>query len=430
MHDPKLLFLELNEINFDFIEKYTGHGELPNFRKLLDRHGVSTTTSETEYEELEPWIQWVTAHTGLSYEEHGIFRLGDIVDTDIPQIWEQVETMGFRVGAVSPMNAKFRMKDPAFFLPDPWTKTDTVAPLPFRRLNEAVSQAVNDNAQSRVTPKSMIDLLFGTTLAAAPGNLTSYMRYVAQAKAKPWNKPLFLDRLLADLFIKLVRSKKADFATLFLNAGAHIQHHYLFSSRSYEGTFRNPEWYVKPGEDPILDVYRLYDEILADVQKTFPNTRIMLATGLRQVAYHKLTYYWRLKDHATFLTKLGIPFTAVEPRMSRDFVLKCADEVQARESERLLRSATLDGEPVFEVDNRGRDLFVMLVYPHEITEASTVQIGNQHHENFKADVAFVAIKNGEHSGDGYFVDTGMIAGDEDIFPLKQTPQRIMAAMNG
>ncbi|WP_204315871.1 hypothetical protein, partial [Enterobacter hormaechei] len=89
---------------------------------LLGEHGFQRTTSEQDYDNLEPWIQWVTAHTGLDYGEHGIFRLGDIVEHDLPQIWDDLEQKGLNVGAISPMNARQRMRAPAFFLPDPWTK--------------------------------------------------------------------------------------------------------------------------------------------------------------------------------------------------------------------------------------------------------------------------------------------------------------------
>src|SRR4026207_498000 len=74
----RLLLLELNEVNFEFVEAYTRRGELPNFAALFQQHGFTRTTSETSYEQLEPWIQWVTAHTGKSLAEHSVFRLGDI----------------------------------------------------------------------------------------------------------------------------------------------------------------------------------------------------------------------------------------------------------------------------------------------------------------------------------------------------------------
>ena len=91
-----LLFLELNEVNFDFLRGYAEQGRLPTFKRLLGAHGYALTTSETEYERIEPWIQWVTAHTGKPYVDHGVFRLGDIVNHDIPQVWEQLEGRGLQ----------------------------------------------------------------------------------------------------------------------------------------------------------------------------------------------------------------------------------------------------------------------------------------------------------------------------------------------
>ena len=88
-------------------------------------------------DEVEPWIQWVSAHTGLTLAEHGIFRLGDIVSHELPQIWEQLEESGLRVGAISPMNAKHRLHKPAFFVPDPWTQTGLTAGRTLRGLRAA-----------------------------------------------------------------------------------------------------------------------------------------------------------------------------------------------------------------------------------------------------------------------------------------------------
>ena len=61
----QLLFLELNEINFEYVASYVRRGGLPNLGRLIRVNGVARTVSEQRYEELEPWIQWVTAHTGM-----------------------------------------------------------------------------------------------------------------------------------------------------------------------------------------------------------------------------------------------------------------------------------------------------------------------------------------------------------------------------
>lgn len=426
----QLLLLEFNEISFDNLAFYRQRGLLPNLNALIERHGYATTLSEQRYEELEPWIQWVTAHTGQSYAEHRVFRLGDILNKEnLVQIWEELEAHGLRVGAISPMNARNALRNPAFFVPDPWTSTRVSARPRLSRLYSAIAQAVNDNAQARITPRSAWNLLNGLVHYARPENYASYVKLVAGSRAHPWRRAMVLDLLLSDVFIREVEASGVNFASLFLNAGAHIQHHYLFSAECYTGEHRNPDWYVKPGLDPVREVYELYDRILGSVLKTFPSARIMIATGLHQDPHDEVTFYWRLRNHAAFLRKIGVPFASVEPRMSRDFLLKCRSAEEAAVAERRLASAVAeDGLPLFEVDNRGSDLFVMLVYPRNISAGFTWSIGEQRYSGLANDVAFVALKNGKHNGVGYFIDTGTRFGESPAtFELKQIPDFIRAA---
>lgn len=426
----QVLMIELNEINFEQVEAYGRHGELPELNGLIEAHGVTETTSETEYEDLEPWIQWVSAHTGKSLDQHGVFRLGDIVGTDIDQIWEQLESQGLKVGAISPMNAKNRCSNAAFFVPDPWTPTAVTGGTILRKMYGAIAQAVNDNAQDRLAKSSLAWLLTGLLRYARPSSYPVLAGLVRDAaRGRSWAKALILDQLLADVFLSEVRRRQPDFASLFLNAGAHVQHHYMFSSAVYAGPHSNPDWYVAKDLDPVLDVYGLYDRIVGDVRRSFPEARLMLATGLHQDPYHAPTFYWRLKSHASFLRKLEIVFERVEPRMSRDFIIYCRTPEEAKDAERRLMQVTgQDREPLFEVDNRGTDLFVMLVWPHDIPVDFRYLVGNEQHGGLRDDVAFVAIKNGGHNGVGYFLDTGASRPATARMPLTDLPDRIAHAL--
>lgn len=403
----KLVLLELNEINFDYLQRYIAMGHLPHFSELIRSHGYQTTLSEDSYEEIEPWIQWVSAHSGLPLCEHKIFRLGDIVDANVPQIWEELESKkGLSVGAVSPMNAANRLKNPAFFLPDPWTKTTASGSFLLGALAEALAQVVNDNAQAKVTFKSALVLLAGLGVYADKSRLAEYAGLIFKSKSRPWNKAILLDRFLADLFIKLWRNKKPDFSSLFLNAAAHIQHHYLFNSRFYPGPHKNPEWYAPSGEDPVLNIYQAYDGILGEFMRLEDGPRLMIATGLHQEPYPDLEYYYRLKDHRKFLKELDLPFKEVQPRMSRDFLVNFDSKENASQMEKRLKNIIdRSGKYLFEVDNRGKSLFVTLVYPHEIDTGFVAIDGGREIKNFDRYIVFVAIKNALHSGLGYFMDT-------------------------
>ena len=70
-----LIFIELNEINFEAVSFYIDRGKnLSGFKKLIEK-GFKNTEAEPEYENLEPWVQWPSVHTGKTYDEHKVFRL-------------------------------------------------------------------------------------------------------------------------------------------------------------------------------------------------------------------------------------------------------------------------------------------------------------------------------------------------------------------
>lgn len=415
----RTILLALNEINFKFIEYYIKQGQLANFKQLFYRHGFKETTSEHEYKLLEPWIQWVTVHTGKTFAEHQVFRLGDIVERpDLLQLFEVLESKGYRVGAVSPFNADNRLKNPAFFVADPWTKTASSGHFLLKQLAKAISQMVNDNAQSRWTPASLFTLLSALAYYTPRSDYGWYWQRMREVKTHVATKPLILDKLLSDVFLKEWKRTEPDFALLFLNSGAHLQHHYLFNAAAYQGELRNPEWYCPAKQDPLLAIYQLYDDILGRIKK-LSGVRLVLATGLSQQPHDALTFYWRLKEHKRFLNLIGIDnYAAVHPRMSRDFLIEFANEADATTAQQKIASCEANGEAVFTIDNRGNSLFIELTYPHDIANDLQLQAGAITVPQFREHVAFVALKNGEHNPIGYYLDTAQTVTEPQI-PLKR-----------
>ena len=167
------------------------------------------------------------------------------------------------------------------------------------------------------------------------------------------------------------------------------------------------EWSIfHSRSDPLLEVYELYDNIVADIFARFCDCRIMIATGLHQDPHENVTFYYRLRNHHEFLSKVGVTFKEVIPRMSRDFHVQCRNDDEAATAENILTALISEnGVQIFEVDNRGSDIFVMLTYPGEITTGFEIRDANRIFGDFDQDVTFVAIKNGQHNGIGYLIDT-------------------------
>ena len=401
----KTILLGLNELNFDFVKYYITKGELQNFKRLFEIQPPIISSSEKEYKLLEPWIQWVSIYTGLSFKEHGVFRLGDIVEKpELSQLFEELESKGINVGTVSPFNADNRLKSPAFFVPDPWTVTKLSGSRLVEKVYKSIRQLVNDNAQSKVSLSSLLNLGIGFLVFIPIRKWASYFKRILNFK-KPGMKAIILDMLLADIFIQLFGKSNTDFGHLFLNSAAHVQHHYLFNSDAYAGDLKNPEWYCPKGYDPLIQILRGYDQIIGELLSD-KSTKLIVATGLHQVPHESLTFYWRLKNHAEFLNEIGLnSYKEVIPRMSRDFLVQFGSIEDANTAEKLLLSfkGSSDDSQVFTVDNRGESLFVELVWSKDIKVTDYIYSDDRDIkvDSFKNYTAFVAIKNGEHHGDGY-----------------------------
>jgi len=427
----KLIWLEINEVNIDFIQNYISLGYLPNFNRLIERYGYIKTVSEQKYENLEPWIQWVSAHTGKTFSEHNIFRLGDAADEQFDQIWEKLEAEhGLTVAAMSPMNAGNKTSKSAFFVPDPWTKAKFNGSWHLKLLYESVVGIVNNNACGTISSGDALKLLCGLLINFRITNIKQYAHYILSLGSGRWYKALILDRLLADTFIKQWKLGRPHFSTLFLNAGAHIQHHYMFSSPCYKGDLKNPDGYITPGKDPLLDVYRLYDDIIEEFFD-LDNVRLMLLTGLSQKPNNKMVFYYRLKNHESFLKLLNVPVDSVEPRMSRDFLVRCKSNRDAKTLESTLMSITSEeGINLFMVDNRGKTLFCMLAYTKEINEHFKAFLNGIVIDDFFNMVDFVTIENGIHKTDGVFIDTGIKKNDiSETIPLTDIYNRTLSHFN-
>ena len=120
----RLILLEFNELCPSLINKFIGEGVLPNFKKL--KEASETFVTHTDEEFLEPWIQWVTLHTGVPVSEHHIMDLDEANKLNHKPFWDDVADAN--VLLVSPMNVKFSRADRSIFIPDPWAASQTPSP--------------------------------------------------------------------------------------------------------------------------------------------------------------------------------------------------------------------------------------------------------------------------------------------------------------
>ena len=394
-------FFALNEVNFDLYASYEGKLPLKGLSKLK-HFRQQTTYNDVPHEYLEPWIQWVTVHTGLPPHEHNVFRLDDVNNGKHEQLFEYAANNGFSVCAISPMNSINKLPQSHVFIPDPWTSTHSDNSFWSRKLHKVLRQVVNDNASGKISLSSYIFLALAFFRFVKPKWYPIFFRLFAGIKSKKWNKALILDLLLYNVFLSKRGQSNKDFNYLFLNCFAHIQHHYMFNSSMIETNHENPGWYIKKHQDPVEDAVIIYDMIIFDFLVKLQKEQLFIATGLSQSPYPTIKFYYRLQNHENFLTELGIKYARVRRGMTRDFHVDFSNAEQKNEALKLLKDVSLNGEKIFgDFTDEGLSIFCSLRYPKEIMESDAIIVNGKQISLYDF-VDFVAIKNGEHTDKGYF----------------------------
>ena len=114
-------------------------------------------------------------------------------------------------------------------------------------------------------------------------DLVQKVQTILKAK-NPGDKAVVLDSLLADVHLTLWKKHKPDFSNLFLNSGAHIQHHYLFNSKAYQGDLKNPGWYCPDSFDPLIQILSEYDKVLWE----YLGSELKTSTLLLKLAHYRI----------------------------------------------------------------------------------------------------------------------------------------------
>lgn len=400
-----MISIELNEVNEKWIKHYIAENKLPNFKKLFEENKKFNTYSEKKYHELEPWIQWPSFYTGKSFQDHNCFHIGDFRNHKLSSIYTDIQSKGKSVLAISPMNCFFEEENSSVFLPDPWENFETKDKGFLTKLYKAIQDKVNTNATSNSKISSYIILMLGFFKYCRVKNYPKYLKYIFLSIEYKWYQAIVLDLLLFDIFISEHEKGIFSYSSIFLNAGAHIQHHYLFDSECYKGNSINPDGYsraTKTNKDPLLEIYKAYDDIIGEILSK--NCKFMVSTGLQQKENEKPYCQYRFNNHDKTLRKLKIDFDEVTARMSRDFTLHFSSLNKLKTNEKLLKSIKVKDQPLFDVDAdyNSNTIFIKIAWTKEIEAFKDISLPNEKYDILN-EVSLVSVENSIHIAQGWHV---------------------------
>lgn len=381
----KIIQLEFNELCPTLIDGFIAQGHLRNFARLKNQCHVFTTDAEEKAPNLEPWIQWVTVHTGLSFANHKVFDLGDGHRLKVPRVWDIVGQHGQKVWICGSMNASFQKPIHGFILPDPWSTG--VRPYPdgmFDSFVNFIRANVQEHTRAKV-PVSKADqlrfLTFMTTHGMKPETVTSIVKQLLGERggSNRWKRAVILDQLQWDVFSWIWQRQEPAFSTFFLNSTAHFQHMYWRNMDPSVFSVKPTQTEQEQYSNAVLFGYQKMDAIVEKCLKLMDtNTIVVLATGLSQQPCLKYEgsggkEFYRPEDPDKlfeFAGFAGRPEFA--PVMSEQFRLFFASQAEADDAKKALLGLRMGDRPVMLARTEGSEVFAGCTIFERLPSDSTI----------------------------------------------------------
>ncbi len=373
----KVLLLEFNEINWAVIDRLIeerGAGYLPNFVRLREQGAWALQSAVERPPLLDPWITWVTLHTGVSPAVHGASVLEQDSETiTAKRTWQYVAEAGRSVGVFGSISAYPPMPLRGFMVPGPFAPSDDTYPTnlqPVQAINRRYTQAHNKTSRAPGLVESLRSGMKLLQLGLRPSTCVRIAAQLARERLSPhmrWRRVSLQPLLNFDFFSKLYRRERPDFATWHSNHAAHYMHHYWRAWDDSKFQAKSPPDEREKYGQAVPFGYHLCDELLGRAMKLIDDqTVLVVASSMGQQPYVSEKYdqgkiVVRVKSIDALLALLGKDgITEVVPTMVPQWNLVVPDAARRRsikdQLEGVRRIVNGSAEPGFSVSETGHTL--------------------------------------------------------------------------
>lgn len=377
----KLFLLEFNELTPGLIDRFITERKLPNFEKFRMKSTEFTTDAGEDPPYLEPWIAWPAIHSGVPYERHGAYHLGDGLKNPYPGIARLLSDAGLRVGVFGSMNTNYRGLN-GYYLPDPWDGKRAPEPAALQPYFSFVSQSVRDHtSESGAGGGARAFVTFLLKNGLKPATLLRLVRQLIDERRSPdvrWRRATMLDHVQYDVFRALNAKFDVDFATYFSNSVAHFQH-YFWRNMDPKRFDHPPSANDSATLAAAIELgYRTADTLLGRFMHDYPDATLVFCTALSQQPWTETTKCaYRPADFAKLLHFAGVgDAPRVIPVMAEEFELVSASESDAAALEEKLAALTFRSQRLLKAQRHGVSVFTGCAFHNPLEGANLDEIVN------------------------------------------------------
>lgn len=408
-----MILLELNEYNGSLLRDITSRRSLGALQQVFAWRRSETRTDDA-YDSgfLEPWVQWVSVHTGNPSSKHQIKHLGDVPALEAEQVWERWSREGRRSIVWGVMNGDRRTAQNCdVFIPDPWTFSEPAYPDKYSnliRLPRYLAKNYLDISKLKCAGDG-VGLFSALLRNAKTSDLKDGLGLLLQGLRAFGPKHIvfivFFEYMSAMAFLRSVEERQPDNAIVFINMFAHAQHHY---------------WKSRNGEDcPELEfAARAIDGVISKLIARTSNLKVGERICIMNALSQKCTddeppwVLHRPKNPECLLQHMGLNPVRVEPLMTHDAHAFFADAGAANAAFELLKRARVNGAPLFHVERSAVEpsmLFYRLDFFDLVDDETTFVYGNSN-SRFNDHFISIVTRTGKH------IQKGEILANWDGFP--------------
>lgn len=424
----KLLLLEINEVPWKIIDKFSKEPSLKNIRKFfsgaktyttkVDPHtklsseaklvrGISSTGKPVVIDsgELSPWVTWPTFHRGLESTEHNIRFLGqDIATFKGKPIWQDFIDNGYSVGLCGSLQSwpPVYPNEGGFYIPDTFAHDERCIPKyieDFQRFN--LSQVQKNGLvvrQRGIFSKDLAQFLLSVPRLGI--TLDTLLKALSQLVMELFDKnylarrPIFQGVILWDIFKSLYDIKNPPaLSTFFTNQVASIMHRYWndIFPEDFKDEYLNKQ---KPHLNTMMFALKVVDEIVRDAMEFCeknPEVTVVFATSMGQDAINYNLYEdysAELEDVSKLFKFFGIkqedyvPLLAMVPQVA---VQIKNPEVRKLVSKKVANCYTASGKNLFSIEDAGDTVSITI---HNPSKDDALHGGFVFNENGKVNISW------------------------------------------
>ena len=340
MSKKKLLAINLNEFNLNFLKYGANKYHCPNIKKLLTLKKISTySVDKVQDKNLDPWVQSISINSGKRSKNHRIFNLGEKMPNNLIQIWDLLSKNKKYTAIWGPMNTKFiDNKYIKIFVPDPWNNQTTVKPNELKNVyNVARLYAQNYSDFSLIKNISKFANLFlylirKKIIYNLIGSLPSYLKIIFKNGIKNYFLFFLFDIISLLIFKDISKNKKINFSLIFLNSLAHFQHNNWDNKNVEKDYFYFSEQIL----EIIFQLYKDYDSII--IYNGFSQKKIKAEYMLRPINPEK------------FFINNGIKFKKFHSNMTNGALITFKDNKLLKIYYKKIKGINILGFKLFNID--------------------------------------------------------------------------------